>query len=717
MKEHFALFLKENSLPQSLLKEGKLYKGACFFDEKVIFIGSGDLSLKRAKELKISKKTAFFQPKAGDLVVHDKHGIGLCGGLKKIEIDGQPRDFVVIKYRGGDTLYVAATSMNLLSAYSGEDNPQLSKIGGGEFEKIKQKAKNSIKEMAFDLGLLYAEREELKGHKYSRLTSIVEMENDFPYVETPDQLTAIQDGIEDLEKGKVMDRLLCGDVGYGKTEVAMRIAYKVILEGKQVAFVSPTTVLAKQHYSTLKNRMEKYGVNISPLSRFQTKEQAKEAIKGTENGTTDILCGTHRALSKDIVFKDLGLLVLDEEQKFGVADKEKIKLMKKDVNVLSLSATPIPRTLHMALSGIRDISVLSTPPPSRIPVSTYVSEYTESLVKTAVEREIGRGGQVFIVYNRVETITHYAKSICDLFPHLKVSIAHGQMEKTVLEDTLSDFIDGKIDILITSTIIENGIDMKNVNTMIVVDADRLGLSQLYQLRGRVGRGERLAYIFFTFSGDKILTENAYKRLDAITSYTQFGSGFKLAMRDLEIRGAGNIMGRAQHGHMMKVGYEMYLKLIQEVKSEMLGQTKQAEKDVKIVTDFAALLPESYIPDVQWRLKIYKNISFLETSEEASELIFSLTDIYGKPPKEVQNLVTAALIKNLAAKIGAAKVSLSEKKCGLFFEKNFFLPLNLLQLAIERGFNYSAAENSISVSSKQDAIKRMINFLLEAAKDK
>jgi len=721
LSQNLKEFLTENSLPTSIVSDGGtgglcengLYKGGLFFDQSLVLLGYGDLTFKKRPAPSKSKKAEFFRPKLGDFVVHNVHGIGVCEGLKRMKLGESERDFVVVRYEGGDKLYVAAESINLLSAYAGEEDPKLNKIGGAEFARIKEKVKASIKKMAFDLRELYSKREEARGHKYSPdHAALSAFEADFPYEETPDQLVAISECLSDLTRGKVMDRLLCGDVGYGKTEVAMRIAYKAVLEGKQAAFISPTTILARQHFRTLTTRMEKFGVNVRSLTRFDSDRELTQTLKDLQAGLVDVVCGTHRALSKDVIFKDLGLLVLDEEQRFGVTDKEKIKLLKTDVGVLSLSATPIPRTLHMAMSGIRDISLLTTPPPGRIPVSTYVAEYTDSLVFDAVQREKGRGGQVFIVYNRVEKIDKFASGIASMFPGLKVGVAHGQMEKTRLEDTLARFINGETDILITSTIIENGIDMPNVNTMVVVDADRLGLGQLYQLRGRIGRAEKLAYAFFTYDGKKILTENAYKRLDAITGYTDFGSGFKLAMRDLEIRGAGNVLGREQHGHMQQVGYELYLKLIGEVMDEIAGRETEEAADVSVITDFPAFIPEDYIGDIEWRLKVYRRIALAADQKDAADELVRLKDVYGRPPRPVRNLLTVAVIKNMAGKIGGQKVYLTKNKCEVLFKANA-LSLGVIKRASEAGFSYSAAANSVFTRPAADSVKKLVGFLGES----
>jgi len=726
LKKNIEELLIDGGLGLDMISEGGLYRGGCFFEQAdddgiaggrgQIIIGYGDLTYKRKNDgviaalSKKNKKAAFFQPKVGEPVVHEIHGVGICQGLERKNFGGLEKDFCVISYEGGDKLFVAVEGMGRLNAYAGsEDKVRLNKIGGADFARQKEKVKKSIKEFSLDLKALYSKRENAKGHVYDPSNAMLrEFELDFPFDETPCQLIAAQEGLDDLLQGKIMDRLLCGDVGYGKTEVAMRLMYKVVLENKQAAFISPTTILAKQHYETLKKRMGKFGVSIGSLTRFDSPADIKKTIDGLKKGTIDIVCGTHRVLSKDIEFKSLGLLVLDEEQRFGVADKDKIKTLKNDVSVLSLSATPIPRTLHMSMSGIRDISTLDTPPRGRIPVSTYVAEYTESLVYDAVVRETGRGGQAFIVYNRVEKIDAFASGIVSMLPDLKIAVAHGQMKESVLEDTINRFVKGEIDVLISSTIIENGIDMPNANTMIIVDADKLGLSQLYQLRGRIGRSDRLAYVFFTFDGSKVLTENAYKRLDAISGYSDLGAGFKLAMRDLEIRGAGNVLGREQSGHMQRVGYEMYLKLIGEVMDEISGRLSQNKIEAKVHTDFSALLPNNYIEDIELRMREYKRIAEVDSQDSASAELERLKDIYGSVPGCVKNLVYVSLIKNLAENHGAGIVNLTKLKVSIKFECS--INIELLKKAGLLGFEFNANDNTLFIRSSSEALIKVIKLL-------
>jgi transcription-repair coupling factor (superfamily II helicase) len=511
----------------------------------------------------------------------------------------------------------------------------------------------------------------MKGHKYQPDTPWQkELEESFEFTETDDQLIAISEIKEDMEKGKVMDRLLCGDVGFGKTEVAIRAIFKTVMEGKQAAILSPTTILCQQHYNTIKQRFAPFGIKIDMLSRFVSQEYIKEALKRIEKGETNVIVATHRILSKDVVFHDLGLLVLDEEQRFGVEHKEKIKVLKNNVNVLALSATPIPRTLHMALSGIRDISTLETPPVNRLPVETYVVEYSDTLVQDAVRRELARNGQVFILYNRVTGIENFYNHIVDILDdNARVIYAHGQMATHELEEKIRAFYEKEANVLICTTIIENGIDLPDANTLIVIDSDMLGLAEMYQLRGRVGRSHNLAYAYFTVRESKVLTENAVKRLDAIMGFTELGSGFKVAMQDLEIRGAGNILGREQHGNMEKVGYDMYVKLLAETVGELKGEALKPRKEIEISADGDVSLPKEYITDSERRVKFYKGVSLLSSLEEKKELIDEITDIYGKPPESVKLLITIGLVKNLAQKIDAKRIVATHEGLAIYFHDN------------------------------------------------
>ncbi|MDE7394786.1 MAG: transcription-repair coupling factor, partial [Clostridiales bacterium] len=652
--------------------------GGVFFGCDRVLVGTKNVTRRVVtKAIRRSARDAFVLPDVGDYVVHRIHGIGLCEDITKLNFGGAERDYVVVRYAGGDKLYLPIENLDSLSKLVAGEHPKLSKIGGVEFARLKDKVRQSVKDMALGLTELYAKRQEAKGTVYSEDDTLLdEFCADFPFEETEDQRTATEEGLADLKKGKIMDRLLCGDVGFGKTEVAMRLAFKVICEGKQVAFVSPTTILARQHFETVKARMEKFGVHAVQLTRFCSAAETKAALSDLASGKADIVCGTHRALSKDVIFKDLGLLILDEEQRFGVADKEKIKRLKVNVNVLALSATPIPRTLHMSMVGIRDISVLDTPPADRLPVQTYVTEYSDALAADAIGRETGRGGQVFIVYNRVADIDSFAARVHAAVPNVKVAVAHGQMDKDALERVIEDFARGETDVLVASTIIENGIDMPRANTMIVIDSDRLGLAQMYQLRGRVGRSNRLAYVYFTYDPNKMMSEEAYKRLDAITQYTELSSGFKIALRDLEIRGAGNVLGREQHGHIEKVGYDMYCKILQSVVEELRGgeQTQGEEKaDVKVICDFAAFIPETYVKEKDWRVRLYARISHVKSREEVRALLADMEDVYGAVPAAAVNLARLGFIKNGATNAGASGVTIRNGAATLVFSQVKNLP--------------------------------------------
>ena len=562
--------------------------------------------------------------------------------------------------------------MSRLSKYDFNDTPpKLNKLGGGEFERVKSRVKSRLKAMAFDLLELYAKRESVKGKAYGTDGEAEdEFASDFPYSETPDQLAAIDACMGDLTSGKIMDRLICGDVGFGKTEVALRVAFKVVSQGGQVAFMSPTTVLCHQHFNTTKSRMEKFGVNVAALSRAE--QDTAKTLKGLESGAIDIVCGTHKLLGGAVKFKNLELLILDEEQKFGVSDKEKIKNLKTDVNVLTLSATPIPRTLHMAMSGIRDVSMLETPPTGRLPAQVYVTEYSDALAQDAVTREVARGGQVFIVYNYVtggaagKGIAEYAGRLQALMPDIKFTYAHGRMDKRRLTAAVEDFAAQKADVLVATTIIENGIDIPNANTMIVYGAENMGLSQMYQLKGRVGRSDRVAQVYFTYGNESKLTGAALERLEAVSRYTELGSGVKIAEQDMRIRGVGNVFGAEQHGHMVSVGYSMYCKLLQEAVAEIKGQTLRAHKDPVMKVDFTAVIPKDYC-DGTMRVELYRRISSLKTEKERDELLARLKDAYESVPAELKNLTNVGLIKNLAAAMNATTVTLLRSGAKIEFE--------------------------------------------------
>lgn len=635
--------------------QSELGHGLILHENKLVVIGTGDLYTKSpvSKRIRRKRNDLFTSPEIGDYAVHETHGVGKIVGTKKIETTDGTKEYIALEYRGGDVLYVPVEQMDILSKYMGEDSPSLSKIGGAEFERVKQRVKASLKAMAFDLKQLYAERSEKHGFVFSPYPEMMEeFENAFEFEETPDQLASAEEIKADMCSPKVMDRLLCGDVGYGKTEAAFRAAYLCILNGKQAALMCPNTILCQQHFENAVRRFSPFGVNVEVLNRFKSPAEQDKVLARVKNGEVDLLIGTHRLLSNDVKFKDLGILILDEEQRFGVEHKEKIKNMKNDVDCLTMTATPIPRTLHMSLSGIRDISTIETPPTTRLPVQTYVVEETETLIRDACLRELARGGQVFILYNRVETIFSFAAKIKEIVPEGKITVAHGRMDRAVLENGILKFYEGESNILISTTIIENGIDLPKANTLIVIDSDRLGISQLYQLRGRVGRGALLAHAYFTFKPEKVMTEKAGERLKAIMEFTELGSGFKIAMRDLEIRGAGNVLGREQHGHMDKVGYELYAKLLKE---EMTGvEQTVAELDIKA----DAYIPEKYIEASASRLDCYKQIAEIRGVEDYKRVCLSIEENYGKLPKEVLNLLIIAVLKSYAAKLNIRKIAVS-----------------------------------------------------------
>lgn len=679
-------YIGVNPLPDTLsalrdiaLCSEELDKGFIIHEAKLAVIGSGDIYTKPVqKRIRRRRGDMFAAPEIGDYAVHEKHGVGKITGTKKIETTDGIKEYVAIEYRGGDTLYVPVEQMDILSKYVGDGNPVLSKIGGQEFSKIKERVKASIKSLAFDLRTLYAERSEKKGFCFpENAVMMEEFENAFTYEETPDQLSSIEEIKRDMCSDKVMDRLLCGDVGYGKTEVALRAVYLCVLGGKQAALMCPSTILSEQHYNTACERFAEFGVRVDKLNRFKTPKEQERTIAKLKNGEIDLIIGTHRLLSDDVKFKDLGLLVLDEEQRFGVEHKEKIKNIKNDVDCLTMTATPIPRTLHMSLAGIRDISTINTPPTRRLPVQTYVVEETETLIRDAVLREITRGGQVFILYNRVESISAFAGKILEIVPEANVTYAHGRMDKNLLEGNVFAFYRGEKNVLVTTTIIENGIDLPNANTIIVIDADRLGISQLYQLRGRVGRGARLAQAYFTFKPEKVMTGEAAERLKAIMQFTELGSGFKIAMRDLEIRGAGNVLGAEQHGHMDKVGYELYSKLLKE---ELTGEAAfAAELDVHA----SAYIPEAYIESSAGRMDCYKQIAEIRSVEDYKRVCRSVEENYGAMPDEVLNLLIIAVLKSYAATFNVKKITVDPQGGCLELPSLNVLKDNRLSAAIEK----------------------------------
>ena len=606
---------------------------------------------KKKKNYSGSRIQDFAELSIGDFVVHEKHGLGIYRGIEKVEVDRIVKDYIKIEYRGGSNLYIPATQLDCLQKYSGADAakaPKLNKLGTQEWNKTKSKVRGAVKNIAKELVELYAVRQEKEGYVCGPDTVWQrEFEEMFPYEETEDQLSAIEDAKRDMESTKIMDRLICGDVGYGKTEVALRAAFKEVQESRQVAYLAPTTILAQQIYNTFVQRMKEFPVRVELLCRFRTPAQQKKAIEDLKKGQVDVIIGTHRILSKDVQFKNLGLLIVDEEQRFGVTHKEKIKQLKKDVDVLTLTATPIPRTLHMSLIGIRDMSVLEEPPMDRMPLQTYVMEYDEETVREAINRELRRGGQVYYVYNRVTDIADVALRIAKLVPDARVDFAHGQMSERELENVMYSFVNGDIDVLVSTTIIETGLDISNVNTMIIHDSDRYGLSQLYQLRGRIGRSNRTAYAFLMYRKNVMLKETAEKRLAAIREYTDLGSGFKIAMRDLELRGAGNLLGAQQHGHMNAVGYDLYCKMLNEAVKEAKGIHTMEDFETSVDLNVDAYIPDSYISNEFQKLDIYKRIAGIETQQDYDDMLEELLDRFGEPGKAVLNLLAIAKLKAIA----------------------------------------------------------------------
>lgn len=694
-----------------------LPSGLIYHSAKLVLIGTGDLYIatKENKRIKRKRGDLFQAPEVGDYAVHEVHGIGYVKGVKRITTQEGSKDYVAVEYLGGDTLYVGVDQMDKLTKYmGGGEKPRLNRIGGKEFERIKERVKASISEMTIDLKKLYKARKEKKGFAFSADDAFSEeFDEAFEFEPTEDQIQSVAEIKADMESEKVMDRLLCGDVGFGKTEVAFRAAFKAIADGKQVALVCPTTILCEQHYRAAKKRFENFGVRIESLNRFKTSAQQKKIITDLADGLISFVIGTHRLFGSDVKFHDLGLLVLDEEQRFGVEHKEKLKLLKENVDTLTMTATPIPRTLHMSLAGIRDISVINTPPNIRIPVQTYVVEESDALFKDAITRELAREGQVLVMHNRVETIYKLADKLKTIVPEAKIIVAHGQMDAKTLEDSVMKFYDGDYNVLVATTIIENGIDLPRANTIIVTDSDKLGLSTLYQLKGRVGRSNVMAHAYFTFDRDKVMSEAAYKRLSALTEFTEMGSGYKIAMRDLEIRGAGNVMGKEQHGHMDKVGYELYNKLLKE----SLGETKK-ESDVELDVNMDAYIPEDYISTSSSRMDCYKQIAEITADEDDERVTRSLEEYYGKIPREVRNLILIAKLKAAAKKRGAVKVAVGSKKsyvelADISCLQNAGLMDELLRRKDKISFEFSATpviDFSKSGSSAEDTAKYMLETL-------
>ena len=659
---------------EALIVEETLLSGFAYPELHLTVLGSAELFGRRSPAKRAAKKRnalSFSELAVGDYVVHEAHGIGRFVGVESLTVDGNTRDYLLLEYRGGDRLYIPTDQMDRVQKYIGggdEDSvPHLSKLGGSEWQGRVNRAKESAKKLAVDLAALYAARSAISGFAFSKDSPWqVQLEERFPYTETPDQLQSIREIKADMERPRPMDRLLCGDVGYGKTEVALRAAFKAVQDSKQVAFLVPTTILAQQHYNTLTARFSDFPVRTACLSRFQTAEQRRAIKQKLQKGEIDVVIGTHALLAKDVRFRDLGLLIIDEEHRFGVNHKEQLKALRQQIDVLTLTATPIPRTLNLSMSGIRDISVIETPPEARYPVQTFVLEYTDGLIVDAVTRELSRGGQVYIVYNRVQSMDGFARRLSELLPEASILTAHGQMPEGQLERTMLDFMEHKADVLLCSTIIESGLDIPNANTLIVIDADRMGLAQLYQLRGRVGRSTRLGYAYLTVQRGRVMNEKAHKRLLAIREFTQFGAGFQLAMRDLEIRGAGSLLGAEQHGHIADVGYEYYLKIVQSAVREARGEALPPAADVTLDIPIDAHIPRDYIPNEVQRLSAYRRIADVDGAEAQLLLREELEDRYGELPQAVENLFTLALIKAYAARAGLTQISVREGEALLSF---------------------------------------------------
>ena len=690
---------------EALIIEGQVNRGFEYPELSLAVISESELygSENRRSQQKKRRKPqlVFSELSVGDLVVHELHGIGRFIGVETLNVGGVQKDYLHLVYSGGDKLYIPTDQLDRVQKYIGgeEETQRLSKLGSGEWQKTVSRTKESVKRLAFDLVRLYGERQKRKGFKFSPDTSWQKkLEDSFPYDETPDQLTSIEEIKADMESDKVMDRLLCGDVGYGKTEVALRAAFKAVMDSKQVAILVPTTILAQQHYGTIAARFDGFPVRVELLSRFKTPKEEAAILEGLEKGSVDVVVGTHKLLGKNVKFKDLGLLIVDEEQRFGVGHKEQIKNIRQSVDVLTLSATPIPRTLHMSMTGIRDMSVMETPPSQRYPVQTYVMEYSEAVVREAILKEVGRGGQVYFVYNNVRNMERFAAQLKELVPEAEIAFAHGQMNERVLEKTMLEFMEHKYDLLLCSTIIESGLDIQNVNTIIIYDADCMGLSQLYQLRGRVGRGVRLGYAYMMYKRNKVMNETAEKRLVAIRDLTQFGSGFKVALRDLEIRGAGNLLGPEQHGHMEAIGYDLYCKIVDSAVREAKGEPVPKEIDTVMEIPIPANIPHSYIPREAERLSMYKRIAFISSQPDVYDVQDELIDRYGEIPKEVQNLVFVALLKADAKRAHIQRLAVKPGEVRIVFDPE--APIDGAKL-------YSTALNIFGAAMVMDEVPTMV----------
>ena len=705
---------------ETVIIRGELNKGFEYPEMNFVLVSDREIfetkkSRSRRKVENANRIKNYTDISVGDYVVHQTHGIGQYMGTQKMSVNGITKDYLKIQYQGTDSLYIPIDQLNLLYKYVGNTDKKLklNRLGGSDWSKTKQRVKKSTAELAKKLVALYAERENAKGFAYSEDTPWQrDFEDTFRYQETEDQLRSIDEVKADMEKPKPMDRLLCGDVGFGKTEVALRAAFKAVGDSKQVAYLCPTTILAMQHYETFLKRMENFPIKVEMLSRFRTAAEQKRILKQLKTGEIDIIIGTHRILSKDLEFKDLGLLIIDEEQRFGVAHKERLKELKQNIDVLTMTATPIPRTLHMAMTGVRDMSVLTEPPENRYPVQTYVLEDNPAVIADAIRNELSRGGQVFYLYNRVQGIYRKAEWIKSMFPDINVAVGHGKMKEDELEDIMYDMVNGQTDVLVCTTIIETGLDIPNANTIIIENADKMGLAQLYQLRGRVGRSNRAAYAYLTYHRDKILSDVASKRLRAVKEFTEFGSGFKIAMRDLEIRGAGNILGPEQHGHMDAVGYDMYCKLLKESVDEAQGIKVEEEQDVSIDISIDAYLPESYIRNHNQRIDVYKKIAAVETQDDKFEIEDELIDRFGDIPKPVQNIIEVAALKSPAKAVGIYEISQTADALLLKFREDY-VDANLvmgLDRAYPKRIKLLSGEKPIISFAMRGEHKQILNIL-------
>ena len=714
----------ETSIPYSSNKNAKgliltnltIPYNICFADDEKLYIGSTNFAHKRVATGK-AKTQVKYLPKAGEYVVHSTHGIGRCDGVVKMNVQGVDKEFFKLTYRGGDVLYVPSENADCLSLYLADDhNVTLNKLGGKEFFAQKQKAIKSIEDMSQELIELYAKRKAVKGFAYSPDDYLyTEFENAFPYTETADQLQAIADVKRDMISGKVMDRLICGDVGFGKTEVAMRAMFKAVENGKQVAILAPTTILSLQHYLTASERTKDFGVKVEMLNRFKSAKQQKQILEDLRDGKINVICGTHRLLSDDVKFFDIGLLILDEEQRFGVKAKEKIKHLKNNVDVLTLSATPIPRTLSMSLMSIRDISIINTAPVNRLPVKTYVMGYNQQVVLNAINDEINRGGQVLIIYNDIEKLPGFANELQKQLnnPIAKFDTAHGQMSEVALENAIKRLYDRETNVFVSTTLIENGVDLPKANTLIVIDSDKLGLSQMYQLRGRVGRNAEQAYAYFTYSKGKVLTEESMARLQAIAENTELGSGFKIAMRDLSIRGAGELLGKTQHGHMIKIGYDMYSKLLNDTLRKMRGEKVDVEREVKLDIALPSVIPTDFASDEAERLKIIAKISNIDCKEKAREVINELLVNYGKLPKEIYHLANIALLKALAVKQKVKQIIINKTKMSIIYYDDVDLKALIKKVGKYAHFHFENTFNpTISLNINEFSVQTAVGYMTE-----